>query len=274
MPVTSRISIEQAFQWVQRFSAREWRLLVPVAFAFIALPPLLFDAIVPDGAWRTLAAGPSADLRPMLAAAPWLMPLSLLATLIWVFGGLVVTAIGLVPRISVQEAIVLAFRRLPLLVVAMLLAAVVVILVATVAAVLIGLARVDVMAMQGLLVGVILGAGLFLSVRLVPLMPLLVERQIGPIAALRLSWALTQGAFWRILLALLLYLVGGGIVVLALGTAISATLVILGGAAGSAATGTLIAAILISAGRSVISAGFHLLVVSLYRQLAVASRGI
>jgi hypothetical protein len=45
-----RVSVEQAFLWAQAFVAREWRLLVPVALAFMALPPLLVDLIAPDAA--------------------------------------------------------------------------------------------------------------------------------------------------------------------------------------------------------------------------------
>lgn len=270
----ARVSIEDAFGWAQRFAAREWRLVLPVALAFVALPPLLVDVAVPDQRWKMLQTGAGVDVSAMMHTAGWLFPLSLAVLLVGGTGGLAITALALVPRISVAEAIGLAFRRLGTLIAALLVIVAGLLLLATAAALLAGAARLDPLSLQAALLGVILGAGLYLSARLLPLGPVIVERRIGPIAALKRSWELTSGVFWRLLGALALYLIGGGIVLLALGTALGAILMVLANGAGAAEAGRVLTAVVLRVVAAAVSAGLHLVVVGLYRQLAVSSSGI
>lgn len=266
-----RVSVEEAFAWTQRFAAREWRLVLPVALAFVALPQLVLDVAVPAHAWQALQGEAARDPTAAMRASGWLMPLSLIVLVCGAAGGLAITALALVPRISVAEAIGLAFRRLGVFIAALLLVLLGMLVLATVVALAVGTARIDAMSLQALLLGVILGMMLYLSARLLPLAPVIVERRVGPVAALRLSWELTQGALWRVLGALALYFLGGGIVLLALGTATSAALFVLAGALGSAQTGVVVTAVVLRSVAAVVSAGLHLLVVGLYRQLAVTT---
>jgi hypothetical protein len=268
------LSIEESFLWAQRFAAREWRLLLPVAFAFLAVPPLVSDMIIPPTAWAPLTSAPMGDLAPLYAAMHWLLPLFLVITLFASAGGLAITALALVPRISVREAIALALQRVLVLIAALLLVAVAELVVTTLAGVLFTLIRPDPVAVQSLLVGVLLGVSLVITVRLMTLMPVVASARTGPIAAIMTSWELTRGAFWRIFAAVVGYAVGGMIVVFASATAAGAVLLIVGRLAGSAELGTVLAAVFLRATLALFWTGFHLLVVALYRQLGGTIRGM
>ena len=265
--VLKRLSIEQGFLWAQRFAQREWRLLLPVALAFGALPPLVVDLLVPNAAAAMLATAPNGSMAPAMAMAGWVLPLMLLVLLIGLVGSLSITAMALVPAISVSEAIVRAVRRLPAMIGAMLLVAAALLAVAVVIGIVFGALRVNLVQLQALLLGVILGMGLFFSARLAMLSPLIVDGTSGPVAAIRASWHLTQGVFWRILAAILLYIACAGIILFALGTAIGAVLLLLGHATGSPETATVLTAVLFRIGTAIASAGLGLLIVGLYRQL-------
>lgn len=269
----NRISIEEAFLWTQRFAAREWRLLLPVALAFMALPPLLLGLLLPDRL-KAMIAQSGAGAGPVDSAMlGGLMPFVLAVLTLSCLGGLALTALALVPRISVREALVLAARRLWVLLAALVLVGVGLLVALTFVSIVLSLARVNVAAQQGLLVGVILGAVLLLWVRLALLAPLIVERRVGPIAALRAAWAISRGGSWRLLGALAVYLVGGGVVLLALGSALRVLLLVLGRSLGLPELGSVLADVLVQAVAAAVNVGLQLLVVALYRQLVGSSRG-
>lgn len=267
-----RVSIEQSFVWAQTFVRAEWRLLIPVALAFLALPLLLFELLAPQ--WMTTAITPpppgatAADLMARLSA----LPIALVILALSFLGSLAMTALALLPGLSVAEALVLAGRRVGIAIAAGFLIMLALVGFVIVASLVLTLAGLGVPVQQGLLLGLLFGVGLVLWVRLVPLLPVIVERRIGPIAAMRLSWNLTHGNFWRVLGALALYLVGCTIVLLAVRTAIGTVLLLLTRAVGAADLGPMLLAILVRAVSALFSMGLAVLIVGFYRQLSTPRR--
>lgn len=265
-----RVSIERTFLWAQRFGAREWRLLLPVALAFLALPPLVLDLTVPERVWTVMAAAPVVPPALLLRAAGWVMLLGLAMFVIHAIGTLTITALALVPRISVREAIGVGAARIPALIGCVALVFCALLLVAIVASILFAMAGVSALTLQGLVTGVIMGAGLFAFARLSPLVPVLVERRAGPLAAMQLSWRMTQGSFWRVLGTLALYLIGSLVVLLALRTAIGAVLLLVMKLAGVPELGVALTAVLFRVGTALVNAGLYVLIAGLYRELVSA----
>jgi hypothetical protein len=268
-----QLSIEASLQWTQRFVAREWKLLLPVAFAFMALPQLAMDLLLPARIAAAFTTLTPTTVRPLLASAPWLAPLAALIQLIACVGGLSIVALALVPRVSVSEALGLAVRRLLIFVAAMILMILAGLLAATLVEILLQLARLSLASAQGVLVGVILGIGLVFSVRLIVLAPVVVASRAGPIAAIHLAWDLTAGAFWRLLGAMLVYCIGGAVVVSASAFALGTIFVLAGNAVGLPDLGKDLSAIYLRLALALFWAGFNVLIVALYRQLGGSIRG-
>lgn len=267
-----RVSVEQSFLWAQRFARAEWRLLVPVAFAFLALPLLLFELLAPQ--WMTVAVTPpppgasAADLAARLSA----LPIALIILVLSFLGSLALTALALLPGLSVGEALVLAARRVGIAIAAAFLIMLALVGLVIVGSLVLTLAGLGLPVQQGLLLGLLAGVGLVLWVRLMPLLPVIAERGIGPIAAMRLSWNLTHGNFWRVLGTVALYLVGCTIVLLAIRTALGAVLLLLTRAIGAPDLGAVLLAILVRAVSALFSMGMALLIVAFYRQLSTPLR--
>jgi hypothetical protein len=125
-----------------------------------------------------------------------------------------------------------------------------------------------------LLLGIILGVVAVLWMRLIVLAAVIVASRAGPIAAIRLAWDLTAGAFWRILACMLIYAIGAQVVVLASTFAIGTLLVIACSAAGIPALGTALSVVYVALINAVFWAGFHTLAVAIYRQLGGSIRGV
>jgi hypothetical protein len=273
--LVKRLSIEEAYLWAQRLAAREWRLLMPVGFAFMGLPGLILNVPQLQSAWAVLTSAAQTH-NPALAEPimQWLIPLMLVIFLIGTIGGLAVTALALIPGISVREAILLAFRRVPVLVASLVLLLLGEMIVAVLIGIVFGLARLNVMAQQSLLTGVLLGFGLFVAIRLFPLVPMIVQRRIGPISALRESWMLSQGAFWRIFAAAAIYLVGALVVMIALSTGVGAILLLLGKAAGVPELGNVLNIVFGQAVTALAAVGLYLVAASVFLQLDRPNRGM
>jgi hypothetical protein len=254
------LSIDEAYQWAQRFVAREWRLLLPVVFAFMALPGLVF-ALPPfqEAGARFATAIQAHDLVGAAAILRWMVPIALVVFLIGAFGGLAVTALGLLPAISVGEALGLAARRFPVLIASLVLVLFGEVALTIVLTILLGVARVTAVGVQSAIWLVLVGLGIFLGVRLL----LLGE-----------TWLMTQGLFWRIFAAAAVYLVGAMVVMLALSTVVGSLLVMLGNAAGAPELGQVINVIFQQAIQAMLALGFHLLAVAIFRQLDGSTRGI
>ncbi len=272
------LSIEEALQWTQRLVLREWRLLLPVALAFLALPQLAFGLLLPpsiQAAMVQLQMQPTqAPAAPVVQAAYWLLPVALLIQLITLLGMLAIVSLALVPRISVREALTLAARRLWVFVAAFLCLFVALLLIVTVLALLLTLLHVGLASEQAMLIGVMLGIAVVFSVRLAVLAPVILASRAGPIAALRLAWELTEGAFWRLAMGLLAYGVGALVVLLASTFAIGTIFVLVANALGVPLLGTILSTLYVSFARACLSTGLLVLTAAFYRQLGGPIRGI
>lgn len=268
------LSIEDAFQWTQRFAAREWKLLLPVAFAFIAVPQLAFNLLIPSGLAEAIAKGNFQVVAQSIRATPWVMLGAIVVQLLGLAGALAIAALALLPRISVREAIGLALQRLFVLVAVFILfffAAAIAIMVIAGA---LQLLRLNALTQNTLLLGILLGAVAVVWMRLIVLAAVIVASRAGPVAAIRLAWDLTTGAFWRILGCMLIYGIGAQVVVLASTFAIGAILVIACSAAGAPTLGPILSLVYVALINAVFWAGFHTLAVGIYRQLGGSIRGV
>lgn len=267
-----RVSVEQAYLWAQAFVAREWRLLLPVALAFMALPPLLVDLVAPDAA--------KAVMVPMDIESGKNVQISLMAllfgfgiVLLNCIGQLSLVALAVVSRISVREAIGAAFLRLPILIATGLFTFGVLMIAAVIAAVLLGMTGLPMASQRGLLLGLIFAFLLFLWIRLIAVAPLIVESRIGPIVAIRRAWDLSRGAVWRIAAALLVYMIGATVVVSALSSALGAVLTLGGKALGQPEVGLVLANVVFRVCVAIGGAGLQIVVVAIYRQLIISRSG-
>jgi hypothetical protein len=269
------LSIEEAYQWAQSFVAREWRLLLPVALAFMALPGLIF-ALPPlqAEAMKFSAAVQGHDVATAEAILRWLVPLGVLIFIIAAFGGLAITAMALLPAISVREALGIAARRVGVLIGSLLLVLIAELGITMVLAVLLGMVRLNPASMQSLVSIILVGLGVFVGVRLFPLTPMVVRRRIGPVSALRETWLLTQGVFWRVFATAAVYVVGAMVVMLALSAGVGSLLLMLGGALGATELATAINVVFQQAVGALLALGFHLVAAAVFRQLDGSSRGI
>jgi len=267
------LSIEDSLQWTQQFAMREWRLVFPVALAFLALPPLALSLLIPANIAAAFATLTAQTVMPLLAAAPWLVPVSILVQLIAFIGALAIVALALVPRISVLEAIVLGVRRFPVFLLSTILVILAELCVAVIVALVLQLARLVPSAQQSLLVLVIFGISIFASIRLITLAPVVIASRAGPLAALRLAWGQSAGVFWRLFFALLIYCIGGGVVAFASTFAVGSLFVLLGRLSGAPDLGMALSTTFLRVIFALFWAGLHILVVALYRQLGGSIRG-
>ena len=276
MVSVKRFSIEELFAWAQSFAAREWRLLLPVTLAFLALPPLIMDLLVPQPIWDALTLAVQRQ-NPQAAAAAlqFVMPFMAVVLVTATFGGLTITAMALIPGISVREALTLALRRLLTMLGAVLLVAAAQLMAMMLVGVVFGLAHLGGAAGEALLGGIVLGVCLFVAIRLITLGPMVVTRRAGAISAIRESWLLSHGVFWRILGAMLIYTIGSLVVMIALNTAVGALITLSAKAAGAADLGSVLVAVFQRGVGSLLALGLHLLIAGVFRQLNNAPiRGI
>lgn len=272
--VVKRISIEQSFSWAQAVARREWPLLLPVMFAFLVLPPLAVDLLLPEEFTKLMTARPIEDLAQVQAAMVWLLPLTLGVLLIAAVGMLAIIALALTPRLSVGEAILLALRRVPVFAVATIGALTGVVIVATLLAVAAQLAGLAPLAVQGLLLIGLTIVILLGTARLALLGPVVAMRRIGPVAALSESWQMARGMFWRLLGGLMIYVFGAVVALFALMSALRVLILLGARAAGAPDLAPDLTAIVFRTGSGIVMTGSYLLIASFYRQLGTPSNAI
>jgi hypothetical protein len=192
----TKLSIGQAWTETVEVMRREGRLIVPIALAFAVVPATLFALAVPPT---------PAGQMPEPGAWSLLYPVLILAALI---GQMAIMRIAIGPAASVAESIQHALRRLPSVIGAALIFGI------PAAAIVVPLAM-PVLANPtspppaiSLLLLVACIVMLCFWVRLMLMTAAGVAEQIGPVAIVKRSWALTRGHFWRLLgMALLFFCV-------------------------------------------------------------------
>lgn len=257
-----KLSIGDAANWAAGFLKREGGLVLPIALAFLALPTLAMQLLLPAMAMPAMEVG---KLDPRLF---WMLPVAAIGLL----GGVAITAMALRPGISVGEALALAGRRMPVVLGAWVIFVLLLSVIALAALVLISfvglMAGATPQSLTGLGVGVTMGLFLVAMARLLLLIPVVVDGALGPVAALRRTWMLTAGWFWRLLAVIVLLTFSAGLISLAAGQAIGAVTLLLDRLTGAAPLFGSIGAAILAAIAAGVSAFFYILVSGIYRQVA------
>ena len=266
----SSLSIGKAWDEAKAALLANRKLIVPVALGLILLPAVVVSMVEPRV--------PPGEQPP---AGPWML-IALLMVIVMVIGQLAIVLLVNGWRGSVGEAIGKAFRRSPTFIVAALAYLVPVILIFSA---LLGFAGIGTTAsgqldmasfnpLGWLLSMLFLLALVFVSVRLLPLLPVVASEEIRAIGALKRSYALTSGQFWRLfgflvmlmiaflILALTVGAVFGSLVQLTLGEPVpwSLSLLLIALAGG-----------LVQAGFVMVYAG---MIARIYTQLAAPQTGV
>jgi hypothetical protein len=199
-----------------------------------------------------------------LSMPPWVTPVMLACGLVTVIGALSLQALALLPRISVGEAIVTALKRLPAWIgasfIVFFLMFLLLIGVGFLSSTVPGGASITVLATFVCMVV----AGLYMIL----LMPLIVERASGPVAALREGLAFYGGQLPRLIGGLVLFLFGAWIVAMAIQVALGSVLLLIGRMAGQPELGQILVALLGAIVSAVEWGAFYLLVACFYAQRA------
>lgn len=256
-----RLSMSEIWDETRTFLAREKALVLPLGFATFGVALLLLGLTAPQG-------GAGATRMPAGPWMLWLVPGFLLMTI----GYLAISAIVLLPNISVREALGIAMARLPsaILLTGLLVGAMLLLL--TIAAMIMGVLGAGLGWAMGQAVVASLAIALipmfWLSIRLVVLWPLLVDRGPRPLDAIGRSFALTAGYAARIgaliLLAAMVYMLGTGVAQIAGGS----VFLLIGRVLGSPGLGHTLTAILVAAVGGLLATVWSLFVALLYRRLA------
>lgn len=260
----ARLSMSDIWGDARAFLRAELPLLLPIAFATFGVAMLGLILVVPPPVENQLPPGPWMF---------WLIPLLVLNLI----GMLAVTVLTLTPHITVREAIATAMARLPTGLLAMMiwffLQSVLLLLVGIVAQIEASLTgKIGPLASVANLV--VLGVLIWLSVRLLPLWPVVVDRHGRAVPALRESFALTKGYGWRLLLVSALAAVAAGLVILATVFAGGSVLTLLGHAAGAPDVAAVLRAVLFAAVLAVVILIWVVFLACLYRRLQGSSSGI
>lgn len=263
------LSIGRAWEETVAFVKREGALLFPVAFLFLALPVVIFQQLVPPEFMDSLL---KVETNQAAAVAPNIPPgfwIGFLVTMIvGLTGGLTLYALALRPGISVGEAMRLGLQRLPVLIGAGALVALGTVLALVALSVLAGLLSVVLgKGAMALAIAVAIPAIMFVAVRLLLLNALAIDRSVGPVEAVRQSWALTHGRFWR-LAAFLAVLV---VLSLVSQLAVQSVFGVLGGIVGGKEVGLLVSGLATAALSAVIQVYFMVMSARIYRQLESAA---
>jgi len=264
----TRLSIEASFAWAQRFVAREWGLVLPIALAFIAFPQLALALVTPADLQQALTTVPIKDMARVQSAMAWLAPAVVAIVAIGGVGGLAITALALTPRMSVGEAIVLAVRRLPVLVGSVLLLCIGLLFFAVVEVTVLVVIGLDPLRVQLIAAILMIAASFALLVRMSPLPGVIVDRRIGPIDAIGETWSLGRGAGWKMLLAILIYYLGAIVIVIALGSALGACIQAVTRLGGWTAVADPLLAVVERTFGGITAAGAYVIGAGFYRQLS------
>lgn len=209
------LSITTAWEDSTRLAAREFGLLYPIALLLMELPALLLMLILPWAPATDPDAVGAALMTQMLVGpfegagrALLFLGLSFAVFLVQTFASLALTWLALTPGGKVGDGFAAAWRRLPAMFGAIILMGIVIVLAMFPLVLLAAAAGPQSGPGRGLMVTLLTLATLVLGfvalARWVAVTPAAVSEQLGPLAIIQRSWALTKGHFWRILGALVL----------------------------------------------------------------------
>jgi hypothetical protein len=221
----ARLSISQAWDETAEILRRDFGPFLAVALALIA---------VPDFAVQVLAAGPIA--RAGATAAPLALPLFLVALVPVCAATLALSALALGRERVVGAAIAYGFRRCPSLIGAVLLLflGAFLILIPLVAASGVTPEQLaartpEAVRRSAFVLATATILFVLIGVKLLLVAPATAAEAIGPIAALRRSWRLTGGHFWKLLGFNLLVSIAYGVLILAISAVVGILVTMIAG---------------------------------------------
>jgi len=261
----SSLSIGKAWDEAKAALRSNRKLIVPVALGLVLLPAVIVSMVEPRVA-------PGEQPPP----GAWML-IGLLMVIVMLIGELAIVLLVNGWRGSVGEAIGKAARQSPTFILAALCFLVPIILVFSILLAVAGAATTE----SGQIDWANFGAAgwlvlfactlvlLYLSIRLLPLLAVVASEEVGPIVALRRSFALTTGHFWRLFGFLVLLMIAFAIVAMTVGAIVGAGVTL---TLGEPAPWSL-SLLLIALAGGLIQAGFVMVYVAMlariYVQLAV-----
>ncbi|UUR09254.1 hypothetical protein [Sphingomonas glaciei] len=250
-----KLSIGQAWDEAKGVFRADGKAIFAVALALTVLPGAILETISPSG------------LRSQ--EVPWWIALfGLISALLSLTSQIAISRIAIGYPATVGEVLALAFRRLPALFGALLLAILPFALMLTALGMSQGADLTPATVPPGLAgaVSLILLVGIFVLIRLLFLTPLAADRGGGPIALLKEAWQLSRGHFLKLLGLILIMALVAALLVWGLGSALSTVVLV---ALGPIAAGNVSAALvaLIQQGlAAIVSVLFVVVVCRLYVQ--------
>lgn len=255
------LSLNKAWDDAQRFIRREAALLVPVALTLMVLPSAVFELMAPQRATVDTAPG------------SWLLALPVFA-LFTLLGSLAITRLAFQDGLSVGEALTVALRRLAIAIGASLILLAVAMLAMMPIAPMLPSAQGGAAGLGGgaalfmmVYAMALFAGGFFLFVRLLLVNVVIVVEAVGPIAAMKRSFALTNGHFLKFTGLLALFLVLSMVVGGAISLAGGAVFVGMGRLIGAEDIGRLLLALVSGAVSATLSVYFVVMLAMVYRQL-------
>jgi hypothetical protein len=259
------LSISAAWEEVRAILIRDGKLYVSVGLALIALPSAINTLVNPNG-------GMNATTAP-----PWIVAVTLVASLIALSGQLALIRLALGPSTTVGAAIGHGLKRMPIYLLSLILMVIALfilliplgILLASLGMPLTGPAmKVQVTPATSIAFLLYPAVVIFFAVRLILSAPVASAESTGPIAILRRSWALTSGHWWALFGFLALFVVGAIIVLIAVGSAVGVVVRLTLGAMEPMSAAALVFALVEALVSAAISGLFALMLARIYAQLA------
>jgi Membrane domain of glycerophosphoryl diester phosphodiesterase len=257
----TNVSISKAWEETKEIVARDSKLFATIALALIVLPGVISDVVTPT---------PVPGALPELGY--WTV-VTCLALLIGLVGQLAVIHLAIGSRQTVGETIAHAFGRAPAYLGATILwllpFAVIVggIVGATTQGAATGNPRLSPAAALVVLVAV--PVMIFLAVRMLMSAPVASAERVGAIAIIKRSWDLTAGNWWRLFGFFLLFVIAGGVVLVAVNSVMGLLAKLLIGSVDPLTVGALLVAIV----GQLVAAAFTVLLMTMLARIYVQLAG-
>jgi hypothetical protein len=256
------LSISSAWEETKAILARDGRLFLSVALALVALPAAVTGAIRPNGV---------SDSSTSIGIDLVLIVTSLIA----LAGQLALIRLALGPSITVGGAIRYGFVRMPTYFLAAILILVALLLLAVPFAAILAVMGVPldmspVPRSPGFLLVVLLYVvvAFFVAVKMIMSAPAASAEAIGPIAIVKRSWDLTSGHWWRLFGFGLLFFIGAGVVLIAVGAAVGLVVTIVLGPVEPMSASALVVALVQALINAIVTTLFAVMLARMYVQLS------
>jgi hypothetical protein len=259
------LSITQAWNETSAFVKREAGLILPIALLLLAVPSAAIQLAMP-----TVAPGESPEAGLWLVLIPVVIAASIIGTV-------AISFLALRPGSSVGEGLQVGVKRfLPVFLASILIGLAALIVTAPLAILLVGgaVASGNPAAAGGsaiVFLLIIMVVAVAVWVRLMLMTPVAASEDVGPVAMIRRSWALTRGHFWKLLALVLLMVLVAMVIILAASAVIGIFVVMIAGPPEPGNTSFIVMTIVSALLSAIFSAIFVTLLARVYAQLSGAA---